>query len=141
MSKPEKRLSRQQIRANLAREKRKAKLKLQRYHGHDNISNQLINERLGQSQIDRIVQLLPSLRSSNAQRKGGYTKKFRPPQDPPKTNSRQLLRKLPFKPLKRNVQWLHLQKQDSIEKITLTEELKLFAEYVQVCYLPYLAIK
>lgn len=41
---------------------------------------------------------------------------------------------LPYKSLRKHVQWLSLPQQDAMEDVTLTDELECFAEYVKVSF-------
>jgi hypothetical protein len=127
---PQLRLSKKRWRQNLAAEQRRARLKLQSNGENDGqeISNEMVDAALIEEQLKRIQRALPDFKSRFKNSSGWNN--F----DRNSNISIDLVNKLPFQSLKKNVHWLTVKEQDKKSDISLTEELELFALYVAVSF-------
>eukprot|EP01038_Epipyxis_sp_PR26KG_P008473 gene8473-11455_t len=92
------------------------------------VTSEMIQERLIRSHIDRIQSFLPKY-NKRGNFNNGNNPSFR------KLNRgyfRQVMKSIPYAPLKRDVSWLALHYQDSNSNLSLSEELEMFSSYVSL---------
>lgn len=109
------------LRANEALEKRKARRRLCNKNDLVDITEDMVEESIIASSIDRLASLLP---------RGHFRKSKIMKQD--NWNSKKPWLSLPFVPTKKSISWLPLKEQDSRAAANLTLEIEKFAGYVGV---------
>lgn len=113
-------MTKKQFLVNQALEKRKVKRRLSKTLPSEDITSDLINDKITESHIDRLQNMLPpGIRTYN---------QFIKPQNQ-RRNRKDLL---PYKPLKKHVLWLPVNQQGENANVSLTKELEMFASYVSV---------
>ena len=113
-------VTRKQIRANEALEKRKYQRRLSKSNPNKEITSDIVNEQISISHVDRIQNMLPL-----GIKVFGST--FQPKRK--KIDPRHIL---PYQSLKKYVHWLPVNQQDATSSVTLTKELEEFCKYVAV---------
>lgn len=112
-------LTRKQLIASIASQKRKIKARLQKQSPDAEVTNDMISGRLCESHLDRIKGMLPLFYKN-----GNTSSQF--------NSARIIARKvLPYKPLERFVLWISEEELNCMES-ALTREIEKFAEYVGV---------
>jgi hypothetical protein len=120
MVKPNKnKQTKKQIACSMALEKRKTKRRLSG-SGETEITQGMIDDKLASSCVDRIQGMLPK------------PKQKRPPTQQQGTKNLRPWTMLPAKPLKRNVLWMTMKEQDPSSTLSLSDEIKSFADYVSL---------
>jgi hypothetical protein len=112
------------LRAEAAsRNRRSAKRRIQQTVGINTVvTNDMVQECILASSIDRIIGLLPKPRHrQRPSSSGGSQGKV------PRSADR-----IPTKPMKRDVLWMTPKEQDASSTLSLTEEIRSFANYVSV---------
>ena len=112
-------LTKKQIAASIALERRKTKKRLSSA-GETEITDEMVGEKLATSCADRIHGMLPKPKPKRPMIQQQERKNPRP------------WTLLPTKPLKRNVLWMTMKEQDASSTMSLSEEIQSFAEYVSV---------
>lgn len=117
-----------------AQELRRAKKHLQQHSGEAGPSapdDAMVQRRVLLSCVDRIRSLLPKTDKPTPSSSSGQQHGM-PRQDRSRDRSADIMRLLPFQPLKRHVLWMTPKEQDASSTLTLTQELEAFADYVSV---------
>lgn len=113
-------VTRKQIRANEALEKRKYQRRLSKANPNVQITAADVNEQISASHVDRIQNMLPAGVKVNSGTNMPKRKKF---------DAKTLL---PYTSLKKFVHWLPVNQQDPNSGVSLTKELEEFSKYVAV---------
>lgn len=111
--------TRKQIASSIALERRKTKRRLSGA-GETEITDEMVGEKLATSCADRIHGMLPKPKAKRPVAQQIEKKNPRP------------WTSIPTKPMKRNVLWMTMKEQDSSSTMSLSDEIKSFAEYVSV---------
>jgi hypothetical protein len=118
--------TRKQRAVDAAREKRKIRLKM-KSAGHDDVTDDMIQEKHLSSCVDRISGMLP---------RAGYKPAPSSQQKAPRRYDCNSIfgpwTSLPLRPLKKSVLWMTTKEQDATSTMTLAQELESFAEYISV---------
>jgi hypothetical protein len=113
--------TKKQIASSIALERRKTKRRISGT-GETEITNEMVGDLLAISCADRIHGMLPKPKPKRPVLQQQEKKNPRP------------WTSLPMKPLKRNVLWMTMKEQDASSTMSLSDEIKSFAEYVSVRY-------
>jgi hypothetical protein len=111
--------TRKQIASSIALERRKTKRRLSGA-GETEITDEMVGEKLATSCADRIHGMLPKPKA-----KRPMAQQFEKKNPRPWTS-------IPTKPMKRNVLWMTMKEQDSSSTMSLSDEIRSFADYVSV---------